>query len=102
MTSTVVKQRINVNIPGLNGGSNTADYAGTVNSDGAPHGCGSYKVVEGKHKGSTYYGTFVNGKHDGFGKFTSSGDVYVGEWKADMYNGFGQVCGCFVCLILIV
>ncbi len=87
MSSNVVKKRINA-AEGL------ADYTGTVNSDGAPHGRGSYLLVEGGLKGSICDGTFVNGKLDGCGKATWSDDgrVDAGEWKADRLHGFGKVC----------
>jgi len=96
MSSTVVKKRIDTYL-------GAADYTGDVNSKGAPHGRGSYEVVEGKYKGSTYDGTFINGEIDGFGKYTwSDGQVWSGEWKEDLLNGFGRVCVVFVCPILNV
>ncbi len=86
MSSTVLKMRIDAP-------EGPADYTDTVNSDGAPHGRGSWELVEGDYKGSIFDGTFVNGKCDGFGKATwSDGDVDVGEWKSDKFHGFGQVC----------
>jgi len=101
MSLTVVKKRINVT---LIGNPYAVDYTGDVNSEGAPHGRGSYEVVEGDYKGTTYDGTFVNGMCDGFGKYTWSDDgrVDAGEWKADKLHGFTRVCVVFVCLILNV
>jgi hypothetical protein len=88
MSSTVVKKRINTR-----SGGGPVDYTGTVNSDGAPHGRGSYQFVEGDQKGDTYDGTWVNGKRDGFGKYTwSYGSVLSGEVKTNMLHGFGKVC----------
>ncbi len=43
MSSTVVKMRIKVTDP--YGKSYAADYTGTVNAEGAPHGRGSYVIV---------------------------------------------------------
>jgi hypothetical protein len=86
MSSTVVKICIDSDW-GL------ADYTGEVDSDGQPHGLGSWEVFEGNFKGSEYDGTFVNGRMDGFGKFTwSFGRVDAGEFKADDLHGFVNVC----------
>ncbi len=69
-----------------------ADYTGTVNRDGAPHGRGSWKVVEGDYKGTIYDGIFANGKREGFSKLTwSDGEVHAGEYKADLKIGFTKV-----------
>ncbi len=94
MSSTVVKKRINTD-------DGPADYTGTVNSDGAPHGRGWFEVVEDDYEGSMYDGTFANGEMDGFGKARwNHGGVDAGEWKANRLHGFGRVCVVFVCLIL--
>ena len=38
----------------------------------------------------TYRGEFVNGKKHGQGQFQyANGDVYVGEWRENLYHGFG-------------
>jgi hypothetical protein len=92
--SSIVKTRIDVR---LFGGLQPVYYKGTVNRDGAPHGYGSYEVAEGRFKGSTYSGHFLDGKRDGLGKYTWSDGSYVGEWKADEHHGFGKVwtvCDC--------
>jgi hypothetical protein len=102
MSSTVVKQRIQIHI---RGGPCAADYTGTVNAEGAPHGRGSYVIVEDDHKGDTYDGQFTHGLRHGVGKYTDSdGGWYAGEWKADRREGFGRshVCVAFVCLALTV
>jgi hypothetical protein len=88
MSSTVVNKRIDT--PG-----GPADYTGAVNAEGAPHGRGSYVIVTGDYKGSTYNGIMISGQREGVGKYArSNGGVYAGDWKADQLNGFGhgQVC----------
>ncbi len=86
MSSTVVDKRINTD-DGL------AYYTGTVNAEGAPHGRGSYVIVKGEYKGSSYEGTFVDGERDGFGKYTwNDGSVFVGEFEDGDLNGFALVC----------
>ena len=98
MSSTVVKQRINVTHPFFTG-SYAADYTGAVNAQGAPHGRGSYVIVVGYGEGHTYTGQLNNGQRDGVGKFTRSDGWYAGEWKADKMEGYGRVhvCVVFVC-----
>jgi hypothetical protein len=99
MPSTVVKKRIHIALPCV-GGLFAADYTGNVNSDGVPHGRGSWEVVEGVHKGYTYEGTFLDGKCDGFGKDSwAGGVVYLGEWKAHMGNGFAKVDECLSAIL---
>jgi hypothetical protein len=95
MSYTVVKQRINVTLPW---GESlwVADYTGTVNAEGTPHGRGSYVGVEGHCKGHTYDGLIAHGQRDGVGKYTRSGGRwYAGEWKADKVEGFGRSHVCF-------
>ncbi len=90
MSSTVVKKRVDTVF-------GPADYTGTVNSNGAPHGRGSWELVEGDLKGTRFDGTFISGKMNGFGKLTWSDDgrVDAGEWKADLRHGFVKVlCWC--------
>ncbi len=97
MSSTVVKMRID-----RCHGEAPADYTGTVNSDGVPHGRGSYDVVAGKWKGDAFDGTFVDGECDGVVKYKWSTVRYVGEYIDGGLNGFGRVCTVLVCLFLIV
>ena len=103
MSSTVVKQRINVIHPFLTG-PYAADYTGPVNAQGAPHGRGSYVFVEeGSYKGHTYTGQLNNGQRDGVGKYTWGDRWYAGEWKAGKEEGYGRAHVCVVlCVVLTV
>jgi hypothetical protein len=85
MSSTVVKKRID-------SGSGPADYTGTVNSSGQPHGFGSFDVVDGEDKGNAYKGQFKNGNREGFGKETANdGRMWQGQFKENNLNGFIMV-----------
>jgi hypothetical protein len=79
----VVKKRIEIN-------DRPADYSGTVNGSGVPHGRGTWQML-GSDDDTSYCGSFVNGRREGFGKFILSGYMYVGEWKADLPRGYGSV-----------
>jgi hypothetical protein len=93
MSSTVVKMQID-----RCHGEAPADYTGTVNSDGVPHGRGSYEVVAGKWKGDAFDGTFVDGECDGVGKYKWSTGRYVGEYYDGGLNGFGRVFVLCLCV----
>jgi hypothetical protein len=86
LTGFVVKKRIKTSK------GHPADYTGAVNSDGAPHGHGSWEVVEGVDRGDKYEGDFNDGKREGLGKLSSNdGRIWQGEFKGNNLDGFVKV-----------
>jgi len=68
-----------------NGGWYTGDW-----SNGSWSGTGSGKYIY--DDGSSYEGTFKDGKRDGNGTYTyASGSVYTGSWSEDEKNGTGKM-----------
>lgn len=64
--------------------------------EGEREGLGTYTYGEGTDTpNDVYEGSYVNGNRDGEGKMLyksgpRSGDVYIGSWKDNLYDGYGS------------
>ncbi len=89
MSYHVENERFRLTVEGI---ETLVAYKGPVNITGVPHGSGLFETLDGQWNGSTFHGTFFNGRIIGFGKLLKcDGTVYVGELNASYRNGFGMV-----------